>query len=158
MRKFTTCRRIAAAALLVSLPFSIFAEEAPPAPAEVSAAAASLSYPAHWNNNERYPIAYAAEGTAWYEDTKSIKIAANDAEEMIFSIDVFMVHTVSDASAFEFQRFWFRRIRSDDVYTVYVRHGDIGEWTPLSLRETSPEQRLFLAGWQSATGFDYMSV
>ena len=154
MRKPKLYRRIAAAALFLSLPFYASAEEAQPAPAEISAAASAVSYPAHWNNNERYPIAYAAEGTAWYEDTKSIKIAANDAEEMIFSIDVFMVHTVSDASAFEFQRFWFRRVRSDDVYTVYVRHGDIGEWTPLSLKETSPEQRLFLAGWQSATGLD----
>ncbi len=157
MRKLSTCRRIGAAALLVFLPFGVFAEEMPPSPS-VSPAAQAISYPAHWNSDARYPIAYAAEGTAWYEDTKSIKIAANDAEEMIFSMDVFMVHTASDASAFEFQRFWFRRIRSDDVYTVYVRHGDIGEWTPLSLRDTSPEQRLFLAGWQSATGFDYMSV
>ena len=157
MKKLTLYGQAAAAFLVLSLPFGVFAEESQPAPA-ASPAASAISYPAHWNSDARYPIAYAAEGTAWYEDTKSIKIAANDAEEMIFSMDVFMVHTASDASAFEFQRFWFRRIRSDDVYTVYVRHGDIGEWTPLSLRDTSPEQRLFLAGWQSATGFDYMSV
>lgn len=150
----------AAAAVLFLLAPSAMAQEAVPGPEGSAAGASSFSYPSQWNGDARYPIVYASQGTAWYEDSQSVKVAANDAEEMIFSIDIFMVHTASDPSAFEFQRFWFRRIRSDDVRTVYVRHGDIGEWSPLSLgaeTENLPEQKIFLAAWQSATGFRYLT-
>lgn len=145
--------------LLTILPVSATKPDTPPPIAVSPAANTAISYPPSWNSDTRYPLVYAENGIAWYADSESVKTSTNDAAEIIFSVDIFMVNISSDLSAFEFQRYWFRRVRADDANLFYVRHGDVGEWIPLSLSDTVPDRQadrsIFLAGWQSAVGAAY---
>lgn len=124
------------------------------------AAAAEAAPAEYWNNNADFPIIATDDGGyAWYLNRGSARIAANDAESLIFSVDVLRVDAEQDPSAFEFHRWWFRKPQSEDPYTVFMRQGDAGDWSPLDLRAADAESlsavRLFLAGWQAATGFSY---
>lgn len=110
-----------------------------------------------WNSDAAYPLISADSGV-WYLDTKSAHILSNTADSLVFSVNVLLVDPAKDPNAYEFSRYWFRKPQSEDKYTIYVRHGDIGEWTLLNLQDTAAPQNLknlFLAGWQAATGFPY---
>ncbi len=126
--------------------------------AAVFTAGAAAAEPAgYWNGDPDFPLACSDGGEAWYLHRSAAKITANDAAALVFSADVFVVQAGQDPNAYEFRRYWFRKPQSEDPYTVYVRQGDAGEWTALSLAD--PEDRtaaaLFLAGWEAAAGFPY---
>ena len=128
-------------ALLFAAPFA----EAAPAPC--------------WNGDADYPLAAEEGSAAWYLHRSSARIAANDASALVFSVDVFVVDMENDPASSEFHRWWFRKPQSEDPYTVYMRQGDGGEWSPLLLTSEDAEDRraarLFLTGWEAATGFPY---
>ena len=110
-----------------------------------------------WNSDAAYPLISADSGV-WYLDTQSAHILSNTADSLVFSVNVLLVDPEKDPNAYEFSRYWFRKPQSEDKYTVYVRHGDGGEWTKLSLQDPAAPQNLknlFLTGWQAATGFPY---
>ena len=124
----------------------------------VSSASISNGAALYWNEDRAYPLVYSQSGTVWYLDTASAKVSSNNADGLIFSVNILLVDPAKDPNAYEFSRYWFRKPQSTDRYAVYVRHGDIGEWTPLRLNDpASPQnlQNLFLTGWEAATGFTY---
>ena len=124
----------------------------------VSSAAISHGAAPYWNGDQAYPLVYSRSGAVWYLDTASANISANNADGLIFSVNILVVDPAKDPNAYEFSRYWFRKPQSEDRYAVYMRHGDIGEWTLLRLKDpAAPQdmQNLFLTGWEAATGFTY---
>ncbi len=123
----------------------------------IPAASRADSPAPYWNQDTAYPLISSDSGV-WYLDTKSAQIVSNTSDSLIFSVSVLLVDPAKDPNAYEFSRYWFKKPQSQDKYAIYFRHGDGGDWTPLSLSDDAAPQNLknlFLTGWQAATGFPY---
>lgn len=116
-------------------------------------------YGQFYKGDPNFPIIYGHMGQGYYIDKSSAVILKNDAQGLVFAINILSVNIDKNLDNFKVTTCKFYKPSSTDIYTVYEKIGSAQTWTPLDLADTHGSnlynREAFLKGWEAATGFSY---